>query len=228
MPIYKGQTSKSVDIELKSYLVAAHWIQNRAAQGGKATLELQTAYVADDTEIKIQVKDNKGNSYDKLSGRIYSNFYRKIVSVPKGDYNSLMFEAELVGHGIKKLSSALQVQPPINFGKLTPSSTEGKGDKLTVQFADMVKLEGELKGVKDGEPVQVELYWIKEEDTPAFLIKSFKTVCKAGKISVLWDGKLEDAPKSSKLYFEISCLGSTSTKSEEFDYSNLKEFSFSN
>ena len=145
----KGTDSKHT-IKLESHLIYAAWKAGIAPVGSDTPLEVVTAFVGHDAQIKIKGKSDGGKTLGSVSGKVKNNVFVGKLTIPDsvkiGD--TVYFEVDLSANGIKGESNHIPVVPPIDVTNMKWSVPEARrGDVLT--------LSATVKGVPDKTDVKV-------------------------------------------------------------------------
>ena len=83
MSEHKGQTKKINKVKLDSSIEQVYWTVPAAAPGGEAGLEVKTKLVGHNSDIKIDIKDKSGKTFDTIKGKISGNLFWKQIKVPE-------------------------------------------------------------------------------------------------------------------------------------------------
>ena len=240
MAKFNGQTDSPLKIKLKSELLEARWGASEVAMGGRIPMEVSTAFVADGSAVKFEIKNKEGGIIDSVEGKIYANFYRGLFALTKANKTGgMFFEAELPDHSLKGKSGLVKVLPPIKITELKLQDDKGK-DLEDISQESSLKMVSKVDGAPDASTCTFYLY-LKVQDHPGLLVFKGKSKVTDGKAQCLWKLKpldqeptisgQKDLDKSAqkyippKYYFELHCLGASAT-SETTDYVSWSEIDF--
>lgn len=219
---FTGETDKILKIKLPSAILIARWGANEVAVNGRVMLEVQTAWVSDDSDILIKVKDAEGNVIESISGKIYYNFFRTQYLVSKPNKTGgMFFEAEMKAHGLKAVSHRVKVWPVVQITDLKWLDEKGTILKEVAE-EQIVELTGKIAGPTNGTAGYLSVICKKSENSEAS-IATIPFKVESGKMSAKWRLNIPEGPagiaKNSDLQkvglkyfqplfsFEASCLG---------------------
>jgi hypothetical protein len=188
VPTFQGQTDQVLKIQVKSFLVAARWLQSAAAVPGEVALEVGTAYVGDTAPIEIEVLDGDGKAYGKITGAMHSNLFRAKLKTDKAaGQNKLTFKAKLTKHGLEMASGPLDLRPPVEFTQLEWQDADKKKiDKISE--GQRVHLSAKVKGLQEGESVHCRVYSKTKAHGESLDLETDAKV-EQGKVCLPWDHK---------------------------------------
>src|SRR5210317_692535 len=162
MPVFRGQTDQVLKIQLQSYLLEVLWGYAECAAGGVVPIEARTAYVADGSKIMITVKDMNGGTIETIKGKVYSNFFRKQYKVKPNKTGGLFFEAEMRAHGLRLVSQAMKVLPPVGISGFKFQDEDGNAI-TEVEDGQDITMAADVKGPQDGTKALINLYALPEK-----------------------------------------------------------------
>lgn len=152
MPEFKGNADKRETFKIDSFILDASWVESEGMVGGKATLQVRTAYVSHGSPIKATLKNREGKAVGTVEGVVYADLFRKQLVLPPDSAGGAYFEAELPKHGLKAIGTRLIVRPQ---GKLTSPAwkdlaTGGAVEKIKrgTDLSVEVKTEGIPEGAE--------------------------------------------------------------------------------
>jgi len=229
MPQIRGQIGQVSQIQVQSYILDCFWGLPEVAVGGIVSIEVRTAYVSDQADIKITIKDTSGSVHSSLGGKVLGNYFRAQFRVPTNSSSELFFEAELAAHKLKRLSPKVTVWPALNFSNHKWANPQDGNALTELKTGTPCILEVQVKGLPEGKEGWVRLFSKVNGSEKNELVQTFKAKTEKGKVLHHWDGVLELTGKSkiSELTFSVIFLGSESVASGILKYNSLPEFTFS-
>lgn len=181
MPSYTGASDTTNRIRVESHLIYAIWSQPYVHAGQHAAFEVRTSFVGNGAKIRITCFTGAGKKLDKMEGVVIGNRYRGQIIVPQKvkSGETVYFEAELPGHGLKGGSNLVSVRSAIAVSSIGWDRTEiRRGDVATLscKFED---------GVEDGDNAVV---FIHEHNPNScdFKVTSIPAGVKDGKVEIQW------------------------------------------
>lgn len=220
MAEYKKDTDKVHKVTLPSKIIQTLWGRKVASAGEKANLEVWTQFIGNGSDIQITVKDGKGSTVEKLSGKVYANKFATSVVVSDKAKESLSFTAKLPKHGLEMKSVTLKILPPIKVSNL-------KWGQKEARRGDMVKLSADIEGVPDDTEVMINIYEFDADGAHDFITK-FPVRVKSNKIETEWEFEyhedVDDIPTDEEMkkfgksynhpeYFFVARCGGAEAKS---------------
>ncbi len=179
MSEHKGQTKKINKVKLDSSIEQVYWTIPSASPGGEAGLEVKTKLVGHNSDIKIDIKDKSGKTFDTVKGKISGNLFWKQIKIPEKAKEELFAEVKLSKHSLSKKSSGLHLFPLVEIKNL-------KWDKKEARRGDVLKLTADIKGLADGNEAEVQI-WEHDEDGVHDFITKFPAKIKSNKIEAEWE-----------------------------------------
>lgn len=179
MPEQRGPTDQVTKIELPSSIQQVLWTNRRAARGGLVGLEVFTHFVGNNSEMKIELKDQSGKTLGKYKEKINANRFWAKIKVPAGAKDALYAKVKLPKHGLEMKSNPLIILPPIEI-------TNVKWDKKEARRGDVLKLNADIKTVPDGTEAEIEI-WEHDADEAHDLITKFPVEVKNNKVEAEWE-----------------------------------------
>ncbi|HSL87827.1 MAG TPA: hypothetical protein VK870_00845 [Ignavibacteriaceae bacterium] len=212
MPDHKGKTNKKTEIKLESDINRIIWTAGTGCPGGKVGLEIETQFVGVNSEIAVEISDKSGKKFDTIKKKIYGNKLWFEITVPEKAKDELYAEVKLSKHGISKKSRGLYLFPFVDIKNL-------KWDKQEARRGDILKLTADIKGLADGNEVEVQI-WEHDSDIAHDLVTKFPVTIRNQKIEADWEFEYvedtDDIPtqeESEKGYqwpeyfFRVVCAG---------------------
>jgi hypothetical protein len=179
MSEHKGNTGKSNQVKLESSIDRVIWTSGTGCAGAKAGVEVNTHFVGNNSDIKIEISDKSGKKFDTLKGKITGNKFWKEITVPDKAKHELYAEAKLSKHGLSRKSNPLYLYPQIEIKNL-------KWDKKEARRCDILKLTADVTNVYEGAEAEIQI-WEHDADGAHDLITKFPAVVKNKKIEVDWE-----------------------------------------
>lgn len=217
MPEHKGNTGKINNVKLESSIDRVIWTSGTGCSGAKVGLEVNTHFVGNNSEIKIEISDKSGKTFETVKGKISGNLFWTEILVPEKAKDELYAEVKLSKHGLSKKSNCMYLFPAIQIKNL-------KWDKIEVRRGDVLKLTADVTNVYDEAEAEIQI-WEHDSDGAHDLITKFPVVVKKGKIETDWeyeyhedtddiptDDEAENGYQNPEYFFRVS-LGSVSEDS---------------
>jgi hypothetical protein len=179
MPEHKGKTNKVNEVKLVSSVDRVVWTTSAASVGAMAGLEIDTHFVGNGSDIKIELKDGSGKSVGNLSKKISGNKLWAQVKVPENAKNSLVAKVKLPKHSAEMQSNPLIVLPPVNIKNL-------KWDKKEARRGDILTMTADVETVPDGTEAEIQI-WEHDADEVHDLITTIPVEVKGKKIECKWE-----------------------------------------
>ena len=225
MSKHSGDTDKLEKVKLESSIEQVMWTKNAAAPGGKIGLEVFTKFVGNNSEISIKISDKSGKTFETIKAKMSGNHFWKQIIVPEKAKEELFAEVKLSKHSLNKKSNGLYLFPLVEIKNL-------KWDKNEARRGDILKLTADIKGLADGNEVEIQI-WEHDADEAHDLVTKFPVTIKSQKIETEWEfvyvDDTDDIPtyeESEKGYqwpeyfFRIVCAG----KSADSGLLKFKDF----
>jgi hypothetical protein len=207
-----GDTDKKQEVKLESSIEQVLWTKNSATPGGKIGVEVFTKFVGNNSEIKVEISDKSGKTFETLKGKVSGNKFWKKIVVPEKAKDELFAEAKLSKHSLSKKSNGLYLFPLVELKNL-------KWDKKEAHRGDILKLTADIKGLADGNEAELQI-WEHDADQAHDLVTKFPITIRNQKIETEWEFQYvddtDDIPteeESEKGYqwpeyfFRIVCAG---------------------
>jgi hypothetical protein len=217
----KGKTNKIHEVKLESSIEQVLWTKNSATPGGKIGVEVFTKFVGNNSEIKIEISDKSGKTFETLKGKVSGNKFWKQITVPEKAKDELFAEAKLSKHSLSKKSSGLYLFPLVEIKNL-------KWDKQEARRGDILKLTADIKGLADGNEAEIQI-WEHDADQAHDLVTKFPVAIRNNKIETEWEFQYvddtDDIPTEEEsengyqwpeYFFRVVCAGKSA------DYGLLK------
>lgn len=179
MTEHQGNTAKVNKIKLESSIDRVVWTSGSGSAGAKVGIEVNTHFVGNNSEIKIDISDKSGKKFDTIKGKMSGNLFWKEITVPDKAKDELYAEAKISKLSLSKKSNPLYLYPPIEIKNI-------KWDKKEARRGDVLKLTANIKGVADGTEAEIQI-WEYDVDGVHDLITKFPTVVKNSKIEADWE-----------------------------------------
>jgi flagellar hook assembly protein FlgD len=82
MSEHKGNTGKVNKVNLESSIDRVIWTSGTGCAGAKAGVEVNTHFVGNNSDIKIEISDKSGKVFETVKSKISSNFFYTQITVP--------------------------------------------------------------------------------------------------------------------------------------------------
>ena len=181
---HSGDTDRKQEIKLDSSIEQVVWAKNSASPGGKVGIEVFTKFVGNNSELKIEISDKSGKTFETIKGKISGNHYWKEINVPEKAKDELYAEVSLSKHGLSKKSNGLYLFPFVEIKNL-------KWDKQEAKRGEVLKLTADIKGLADGNEAEIQI-WEHDADQAHDLVTKFSVVIKNQKIEAEWEFQYVD------------------------------------
>lgn len=179
MPEHKGNTGKTNKINLESSIDRVVWTAGTGCNGASVGLEVNTHFVGNNSELKIEITDKSGKVFDTIKTKISANYLQTKIVVPDKAKDELYAEVKLSKHGLTKKSNCLYVYPAIEIKNL-------KWDKKEARRGDILKLTADVNNVYEGAEAEIQI-WEHDADGAHDLITKFPAIVKNKKIETEWE-----------------------------------------
>lgn len=184
MSEHKGKTNKINEIKLESGIDRVVWSEGAISAGGKAGLQVDTHFVGNGSEIKVEIKDAKGKNLGNFTKKITGNKFWTEIEIPEKAEGSVTATVKLPKHNAEMKSNEMTVFPPIKITNL-------KWDKNEAKRGDILKLTADVKGMYDGAEAKIEIYE-HDDDGAHDPVVSFPVSVKNQKIETQWEFQYVD------------------------------------
>ncbi|MDT3697567.1 MAG: SpaA isopeptide-forming pilin-related protein [Ignavibacterium sp.] len=188
MSDHKGNTGKSNKIKLKSSIDRVIWTAGIGCNGAEVGLEINTHFVGNNSEVKIEISDASGKVLDTIKTKIAGNYLLTKIKIPEKAKDELYAEVKLSKLGLSKKSNCLYVYLPPKIKNL-------KWDKQEARRGDVLKISADVTDTYEGAECKV-LIFEHDDDGAHDLIASLKTNVKNQKIEVDWEFKFQTDTKN--------------------------------
>ncbi len=179
MSEHKGNTNKINKVNLESSIDRVVWTAGIGCAGAKIGLEVNTHFVGNNSDIKIEITDKSGKVFETIKSKISANFLQTQVVVPDKAKDELYAEVKLSKHGINKKSNCLYVYPAVEIKNL-------KWDKKEARRGDVLKLTADINNYYEGAEAEIQI-WEYDSDGAHDLITKFPVIIKDKKIEAYWE-----------------------------------------
>lgn len=188
MPDHKGNTGKINKIELKSSIDRVVWTSGVGCNGAEVGLEINTHFVGNGSEVKIEISDASGKVFDTIKTKIAGDHLLTKVKVPDKAKDELYAEVKLSKHGLSKRSNCMYVYLPPKIKNL-------KWDKQEAKRGDILKISADVTDTYEGAECKVLIYE-HDSDGAHDLIATLKTNVKNQKIEIDWEFQYQEETKN--------------------------------
>ena len=179
MPEHKGNTGKSNQVKLESSIDRVMWTSGTGCPGAKAGVEVNTHFVGNNSDIKIEISDKSGRVFETVKSKISGNFLWAEITIHENAKDELYAEAKLSKHGLTKKSNCMYVFPALEIKNL-------KWDKNEARRGDILKLTADVTNVYEGAEAEIQI-WEHDSDGAHDLITKFPVIVKNKKIEADWE-----------------------------------------
>lgn len=176
---HQGNTGKANKVKLESSIDRVIWTSGTGSAGAKVGIEVNTHFVGNNSEIKIEISDKSGKKFDTVKGKISGNLFWKEITVPDKAEYELYAEAKISKLSLTKKSNPMYLYPPIEIKNV-------KWDKNEARRGDVLKLTADVKGVADGTDGEIQI-WEYDADGVHDPITKFPVVIKNSKVEADWE-----------------------------------------
>jgi hypothetical protein len=184
MSEHKGNTGKSNQVKLESSIDRVIWTSGTGCAGAKAGVEVNTHFVGNNSDIKIEITDKSGKKFETIKAKMSGNHFWKQIIVPEKAKEELFAEVKLSKHSISKKSNGLYLFPLVEIKNL-------KWDKQEARRGDILKLTADIKGLADGNEAEMQI-WEHDADEAHDLVTKFPVTIKSQKIETEWEFQYVD------------------------------------
>jgi len=212
MTDYKAKTNEITEIKLESGIDRVVWSKGVAAVGGKVGLSIDTHFVGNGSEVKIQLKDANGKSHGDFTEKIAGNKLWAEIVAPEKAEGSLTATVKLPKHSLEMKSNPLVVYPQIKIKSL-------KWDKPEARRGDILTITADVETVPDGTDAEIEI-WEFDTDLAHDFIAKIPAEVNGNEIECKWefdykedtddipsDEYLENGYKPPEYFFRVKLLG---------------------
>ena len=227
---HSGDTDKKQEIKLESSIEQVLWTKNSATPGGKIGVEVLTKFIGNNSEIKVEISDKSGKTFETLKGQVSGNKFWKQIIVPEKAKDELFAEAKLSKHSLSKKSSGLYLFPLVEIKNL-------KWDKQEAHRGDILKLTADVRGLADGNEAELQI-WEHDADQAHDLVTKFPVTVRNQKVETEWEFQYvddtDDIPTEEEsetgyqwpeYFFRVVCAGK-SADSGLLKFKDWVEFQF--
>jgi hypothetical protein len=212
MPEYKAKTNEITEIKLESGIDRVVWSKGVAAVGGKVGLSIDTHFVGNGSEVKIQLKDANGKSHGDFTEKIAGNKLWAEIVVPEKAEGSLTATVKLPKHSLEMKSNPLVVYPQIKIKNL-------KWDKPEARRGDILTITADIETVYNGTDAEIEIWEFDTDEAHDFVakipveVKNNKIECKwefdykEDTDDILTEEESENGYNHPEYFFRIKVLG---------------------
>jgi len=179
MTEHQGNTGKINQVKLESSIDRVIWTSGTGCAGAKVGVEVNTHFVGNNSDIKIEISDKSGKVFETVKSKISSDFFHTQITVPEKAKEELYAEVKLSKHGLNKKSNCMYVYPLIEIKNL-------KWDKKEARRGDILKLTADVTNVYEGAEAEIQI-WEHDSDGAHDLITKFPVVVKNKKIEADWE-----------------------------------------
>lgn len=228
MSEHKGNTGKINNVKLESSIDRVIWTSGIGCAGAKIGVEVNTHFVGNNSDIKIEISDKSGKVFETVKSKISGNFFWTQITVPEKAKDELYAEVKLSKHGLTKKSNCMYVFPAIEIKNL-------KWDKKEARRGDILKLTADVTNVYEGAEAEIQI-WEHDSDGAHDLITKFTVVVKNKKLEANWEYEYhedtddiptkEDTEKGynpPEYFFRVNVAG-VSADSELLKFKDFIEF----
>ena len=179
MSEHKGNTGKVNKVNLESSIDRVIWTSGTGCAGAKVGVEVNTHFVGNNSDIKIEISDKSGKVFETVKSKIAGNFFYTQITVPEKAKDELYAEVKLSKLNLTKKSNCMYVYPAVEIKNL-------KWDKKEARRGDILKLAADVNNVYEGAEAEIQI-WEHDSDGAHDLITKFPVVVKNKKIEADWE-----------------------------------------
>jgi hypothetical protein len=176
---HQGNTGKVNNVKLESSIDRVIWTSGTGCAGAKVGVEVNTHFVGNNSDIKIEISDKSGKIFETVKSKISSDFFYTQITVPEKAKDELYAEVKLPKHGLTKKSNCMYVYPAIGIKNV-------KWDKKEARRGDILKLTADVTNVYEGAEAEIQI-WEHDSDGAHDLITKFPVTVKKKKIEADWE-----------------------------------------
>ena len=176
---HQGNTGKVNNVKLESSIDRVIWTSGTGCAGAKVGVEVNTHFVGNNSDIKIEISDKSGKVFETVKSKISGNFFYTQITVPEKAKDELYAEVKLSKHELTKKSNCMYVYPAIGIKNLM-------WDKTEARRGDILKLTADITSVYEGAEAEIQI-WEHDADGAHDLITKFPAIVKNKKIEVDWE-----------------------------------------
>ncbi len=184
MSEHQGNTGKINKVKLESSIDRVIWTSGTGCADAKVGVEVNTHFVGNNSDIKIEISDKSGKVFETVKSKISGNFFQTQITVPEKAKDELYAEVKLSKHGLTKKSNCMYVFPPIQIKNL-------KWDKKEARRGDILKLTADVTNVYEGAEAEIQI-WEHDTDGAHDLITKFPAIVKNNKIDIDWEYEYQE------------------------------------
>jgi hypothetical protein len=179
MKNHSGNTGKVNRVELQSSIDRVVWTSGIGSAGAKVGIEINTHFVGNNSDIKIEISDKSGRVFETVKSKISGNYFWTQITVPEKARDELYAEVKLSKHGLTKKSNCMYIYPAVQIKNL-------KWDKNEARRGDILKLTADVNNVYEGAEAEIQI-WEHDADGAHDLITKFPAIVKNKKIELNWE-----------------------------------------
>jgi hypothetical protein len=179
MAEHQGCTGKVNKIKLESSIDRVVWSSGTGSAGAKVGIEVDTHFVGNNSEVKIELYDKTAKKFDTINCKISGNHLWKELKVPEKAKEELYAFVKLPKLNLCKKSNSLFIYPPVQIKNPV-------WDKKEARRGDILKLTADVLNVYEGAETEIQ---IMEYDSDGVhdLITKFPSVVKNKRIEADWE-----------------------------------------
>jgi|WetSurMetagenome_2_1015567.scaffolds.fasta_scaffold02922_7 hypothetical protein len=179
MPEHQGNTGKVNKVNLESSIDRVIWTSGTGCVGAKVGVEVNTHFVGNNSDIKIEISDKSGKVFETVKSKISGDLFYTQITVPEKAKDELYAEVKLSKLGLTKKSNLMYVYPAVEIKNL-------KWDKKEARRGDILKLTADVTNVYEGAEAEIQI-WEHDSDGAHDLITKFPAIVKNNKIDIDWE-----------------------------------------
>jgi hypothetical protein len=184
MSKHSGSTDKSNSVKLESSIERVIWTSGDGSPGAKAGIEVNTHFIGNNSEMKIELSDKSGKVLETVKGKISGNRFWTEITIPEKAKDELYAEVKLSKHGLSKKSNKLYLYPPVQIKNL-------KWDKKEARRGDILKISADVLNFYEGGTAEIQI-WEYDSDKAHDLVTKFKSTIKSQKLEADWEFQYVD------------------------------------
>lgn len=185
---HRGQVGTPLEVRLASAIVRSSWSAAVASQGGDVQIQLELRFVANGSDVQIDVRDDQGKTVGTIRGKTFSGTFRHAYRIPRTESKTFVFLAKLPAHSLEATSPSLQILPHVELTQ--PTCKDSTGKSLTEIGAETtVTTTWEIHGALPGTPFEARVLAHIPDHAETCIWKGTATVEKL-KASIAWSPRL--------------------------------------
>jgi len=181
---YKAQTGQTLEIKLPSSITQAIWGDSEVPKGGKATLEILTQSVGDDSSVELELYNESAKKVGCVKGKVKDQRCTLMIPIDQPVGTKLKGLVKMSAHKLEQATSTILVVPGLQV--VSVEWLNSQGDALAEITDDAaVDVVTKVADMPDGTSCQVSLRF-QEQSGKKSIVLSKKIRASEGKLSLVW------------------------------------------